>query len=137
MAIPWLTVLSNIPWRDVITTAPKVAEEAKKLWTRLNRHPTPKPHQDSQSPVEKSIYAGDEHALEVAHRKITILEADLADIKAQMMESSTLIKALADQNAQLVKHIEINRSRLKMLAVVLAIFIGIAIFAIFKMQAML
>lgn len=42
MAIPWLTVLSNIPWRDVITTAPKVADEAKKLWTSLNRHPTPK-----------------------------------------------------------------------------------------------
>jgi hypothetical protein len=137
MAIPWLTVLSNIPWRDVITTAPKVADEAKKLWTSLNRHPIHKPHQDTQSPVEKSVYAGDEHALEVAHRKISMLEADLANIKAQMMESSTLIKALADQNAQLVKHIEINRSRLKMLAVVLAIFIGIAIFAIFKMQAML
>jgi len=137
MATPWLTVLSNIPWRDVITTAPKVADEAKKLWKSLNRNPSAKLHPETQSPVEKPVYAGDQQALESAHRQIAMLEVDLAEIKAQMMESSILIKALADQNEQLVKHIEINRSRLKLMMLVLVVLIAMTIFAIFKSQAML
>jgi hypothetical protein len=32
MAIGWLSVLQLVPWGEVISNAPKVAESAKKLW---------------------------------------------------------------------------------------------------------
>jgi hypothetical protein len=34
MAIGWLAVLQLVPWSDVISNAPKIAEGAKKLWIR-------------------------------------------------------------------------------------------------------
>ena len=37
MAIPWLSVLKMVPWSEVISNAPKVAEGAKKLWTAVSR----------------------------------------------------------------------------------------------------
>jgi hypothetical protein len=39
------------------------------------------------------------------------LEAAVSDLQSQMLESSELIKALADQNAQLIQRIEANRVR--------------------------
>lgn len=32
MAIGWLTILKSVPWAEVISNAPKVAEGARKLW---------------------------------------------------------------------------------------------------------
>ena len=39
------------------------------------------------------------------------LEAAVADLHSQMLASSELIRELADQNAQLIQRIEINRVR--------------------------
>ncbi|MDB5966656.1 MAG: hypothetical protein JWQ72_3156, partial [Polaromonas sp.] len=53
-------------------------------------------------------------------------EETLADLHSQMLASSELIKALADQNAQLIKHIELHRKRIVALAaaVVLSLALG-------------
>ncbi|MDP1899430.1 MAG: hypothetical protein Q8K96_03110, partial [Rubrivivax sp.] len=40
------------------------------------------------------------------------LETAVADLHGQMFASSELIKALAEQNAQLVKRVEANRVRM-------------------------
>jgi hypothetical protein len=39
MAIPWLSVIKLVPWGEVISNAPKVAEGAKKLWSAVSREP--------------------------------------------------------------------------------------------------
>ena len=49
------------------------------------------------------------------------LETAITDLHAQMLASSELIKALADQNAQLIKRIEFNRVRWLWLAAAVAL----------------
>ena len=101
MAIPWLSVLKMVPWSEVISNAPKVAEGAKKLWTAVSR----KSH-SAESTAEST-----QPALSPEAQSIAMLQAQLADLQHQMLASSELIKALADQNTQLIRRIEDNRIR--------------------------
>jgi hypothetical protein len=112
MAIGWLTVLKSVPWGDVISSAPKVAEGAKKLWNAVAKKPP--------SPAMPSSGAQDPQA-------IARLQSQLNELHSQMLASSELIKALADQNAQLIKRIELNRVRLLWLAAVTAVVAIVAV----------
>lgn len=139
MAVPWLVVLQNIPWKDVIVNAPKVADEAKKLWTTIKREPGSAQTETSAAsePAEKAVHdAEDTPQVIKLQQKTAQLERAVDDLHTQLLESSALIKALADQNEVLVKHIEINRSRLKLVSIVLAIFVVLGIFAILRLQGM-
>lgn len=113
MAIGWLAVLKMVPWADVISAAPAVADGAKKLWDAVARKPPP-----PELPI-----ANAQPELSPELRAIATLEARLASVQAaaselhdQMLASSELIKVLADQNAQLIKRVEINRVRVLWLA---------------------
>lgn len=138
MAVPWLLVLQNIPWKDVIVNAPKVADEAKKLWTTIKREPgASETVQPSDRDAEKEVFDTDDTSQVIKlQQKTDQLERAVDDLHTQLLESSALIKALADQNELLVKHIEINRSRLKLLSIIVAIFIVLGIYAILKLQGM-
>lgn len=121
MAIGWLTILKSVPWAEVISNAPKVAEGARKLWNAVGR----------QRAADKAAEAGaqpaashEPHTLEALEARAAALEAAVSDLHGQMLASSELIKELAEQNAQLVKRIEANRKRTLWLgaaAIVLAI----------------
>lgn len=127
MAIPWMVVLQNIPWREVITNAPRVADEAKKLWTNLSRQRSPL---DAKTvPSTTTVFSGEgARDLNLMQTKILSLEAQVADLHAQMLESTKLINALAAQNAEFANHIEKNRRRIRLL--MLAFFVLLAVFAI-------
>ncbi|MDP1927884.1 MAG: hypothetical protein Q8K62_05165, partial [Thiobacillus sp.] len=56
------------------------------------------------------------------------LETAVADLHGQMFASSELIKALAEQNAQLVKRVEANRVRMLWLTAATAV-LAIAVIA--------
>jgi len=108
MAIGWLSVLQMVPWGDVISNAPKVAEGAVKLWNAVARKP----------PVAEPAAAGTPGALTPEAQAVATLQAQLAaaetalsDLHNQMLASSELIRALADQNTQLIKRVEVNRIR--------------------------
>lgn len=107
MAIGWLTVLQSVPWSDVISNAPKVAEGAKKLWNMVGRKSVP-----PDSSEVSTQPAGLSEAQTLADRTAA-LEAAVADLHDQMLASSELIKALAEQNAQLIQRIEANRVRVR------------------------
>ena|SRR5687767_2485737 len=94
MAIGWLTVLKSVPWGEVINNAPKVADGAKKLWKAVAR----KPPSGEAAPSPQS--------------ELARLGAAVDDLHRQMVASSELIKALAEQNTELVRRIELNRVRL-------------------------
>ncbi len=119
MAIGWLTVLKMVPWGDVIENAPKVATGAKKLWDSVGKKRAP------QMPVASSAAvttpAPDAAALQA---QIAELQAAMADLHQQMLQSSELIESLAVQNTQLIARIELNRKRLLWLAVLV---LGLAI----------
>ena len=128
MPIPWVTVLQVVPWSEVIRTAPKVAEGAKKLWNAVGNKPaapevTETSMQPAVSPEAKSIAALEARA--------EALETSVADLHEQMLAASELIKALAEQNTQLVQRIEANRVHMIWLSVATTVVAIGALLALF------
>jgi hypothetical protein len=114
MAIGWLTILSNVPWSDVIKNAPAVADGAKKLWKKVGG----KASTASSPPVAESATPED---------RIANLQARVDELHAQMLTASEVVQSLAEQNAQLIARVETNRRR--MLAL-LVFNIGVAALAV-------
>ncbi|MBA4109801.1 MAG: hypothetical protein C0487_09440 [Leptothrix sp. (in: Bacteria)] len=108
MAIGWLSVLQAVPWSDVISNAPKVAEGAKKLWSTVSKKPAASPT-DTEAPTASSSSS-------LIDARVAALEANAAQLHEQLVASSELIKALAEQNAQLIRGIEANRVKVKWLS---------------------
>lgn len=109
MAIGWLAVLKMVPWADIIRNAPQVADGAKKLWNAVAKKPAPQ-----KSPPENTApaFSSEPEAITLLQAQLTIVTAEVADLHEQMLASSELIKALAEQNTQLIKHVESNRTKI-------------------------
>lgn len=103
MAIGWLTILSNVPWREVIKNAPVVADGAKKLWKKVGS----KTSTASGVPVAEPAMPED---------RIANLQARVDELHAQMLTASEVVQSLAEQNAQLIARVEKTRRRLFWLA---------------------
>lgn len=117
MAIPWFVVLQSIPWSEVIKNAPRVAESAKNLWNTISRKP-------AVSAMAAHAEATIHEAIGMLQSRVAALEESSAQLHEQMLVSSELLKALAEQNSQLVKRIEIYRLWiLGMLVAVVGMFI--------------
>lgn len=109
MALGWMTVLQLVPWTEVIKNAPAVAEGARKLWSTVG---SKTPTDAARAPGTQLVPEAADHATpaEVLAR-LAEAEAAVDQLHTQMQASSELIKALAEQNAELVRRVEINRSR--------------------------
>jgi predicted nucleic acid-binding Zn-ribbon protein len=105
-----LTVLSNIPWGQVVENAPKVAEGAAKLWNTVTSFR--KSSASGQQAGDKISQKAPSET-EALRSQLQALEETVRNLQDQMQASSELIKALADQNTQLVQRIELNRVRLQ------------------------
>jgi hypothetical protein len=115
MAIGWLTVLKMVPWTDVISNAPAVAEGAKKLWKGVAKK-TPANATDAGFAPGSASDSLAPPSLTSLQMQFIATEAAVADLRQQMLASSELIKELAEQNTQLIKRVETNRKRLLWLA---------------------
>jgi len=102
MAIGWMTILSNVPWSDVIRNAPAVADGAKKLWQKVGRKP--------------AVSVADVEVGEVVPEAWQLLQGQVDELRGQLIASSEVIQALAEQNAQLIARVEATRRRLFWLA---------------------
>jgi len=113
MAIPWLAAaFKAIPWKEVVTAAPSLVESTKKLWssvTRTQKQPSPANEQSGES---SSTHSDQLSAIEA---RFLVLEARTAEIARQAVTSAELVKSLAEQNAQLVRAVEILRLRTRKL----------------------
>ena len=108
MSIGWLTVLKAVPWTEVISHAPKITEGAKKLWkSAAGKQPGAGATEPSSLNEVGSASAS---MAELTHR-LASTEARLAELHVQVLSSIDLIKALSEQNAQLVQRMEIIRRR--------------------------
>lgn len=118
MAIGWLAVLKTVPWADVISNAPMVADGAKKLWTAVAR----KRAVEGNHAEGIQTLSPEAQALADTNVRIAELESAVLELRTQMLASSELIQALADQNAQLIKSVETNRIRenFLMIAIIVA-----------------
>lgn len=124
MAIGWLTVLQSVPWTEVISNAPKLAEGAKKLWNKAASNPAP---QEAPAAAESQAASPESQAIAALETRARSLEAAITDLHGQMLASSELIKALADQNAQLVARVEANRVRVLWLSVATGVVAVVAL----------
>ena len=124
MAIPWWVVLRSVPWTDVIRNAPKVAEGAKRLWDAVaQKTAAPKPPAFDIKPDA----SGATPSLSALGARLASLESAVSDLHKQMLATSEVIKALADQNTQLVKRVEANRVRVAWLTGITAVLAIISI----------
>lgn len=121
MAIGWLALLKAVPWVEVARNAPEVAESAKRLWKAIAKK---SPKSELEVITEHTLFASEDQEISWLKERLTAIEAANADLHNQMLTSAELIKALADQNTQLINTIELNRIRILRLAV-LTVFIGL------------
>lgn len=112
-----ISVLSNIPWGQVVENAPKVADGAARLWNAVTRK---KPGQSPDANA-KAVVDAAQSDTEVMKRRLVAMEEHILRLEEQMGASAELIKALAEQNTQLVRKIELNSVRLLRLATATAI----------------
>ncbi len=119
MALSWLAVLQSVPWSDVIKNAPKVAEGAKNLFDTVARRgqktAAAQAPANAESPVgvPKSAEA---QAIAALETRMAAMDTAMAELNAQLLASSQVIKDLAEQNTQLIQRIEANRVRTLWLA---------------------
>jgi hypothetical protein len=121
MAIGWLTLLKAVPWVEVARKAPEVAESAKKLWNTIAKNSS-KTEVEVQSEIHS--FASEEQGMDWLKERLAANEAAYADLHKQMLTSAELIKTLAEQNAQLINAIELQRKRFVRLTV-FSVIIGI------------
>lgn len=96
MAISWISALKMVPWDVVVSNAPGVVEGARKLWKSAGKNEAA----SGNIPTDLS-----------AESRLEAMEGEVADLQQEMASSAELIKALADQNAQLVQAVAVLRSR--------------------------
>ena len=115
MAISWIAALKLIPWSDVISNAPMVADGAKKLWSTVAKKPLP-PHPENAG--SRSVVSTEAQAISALEARMVAMESALSELHTQMLASSELIQALAEQNSQLIVRVESNRARVQWLALI-------------------
>ena len=113
MAIGWLTVLKMVPWTDVISNAPKVADGAKKLWGSVGKKSPVIGAPLSEAEPDRTP---DAPSVTKLTTRIGELEAATGELHSQMLASSELITTLAEQNTQLIQRVERHRLQLLWLA---------------------
>jgi hypothetical protein len=101
MAIGWLSILKAVPWTDVVSNAPKVADGAKKLWETVARKKAPADVATGTSATSTA----DTPSLAGLEARMGELSGEVARLQQEMLASSQLIKSLAEQNAQLVRRV--------------------------------
>ena len=129
MAIGWLTILQSVPWSEVISNAPKVADGAKKLWKTVARKTAP--HETSGGDGQ-AVLSPEAQAFATLENRLATLEATTTELHGQMLASSELIAALAEQNAQLIKRIERNRRHVLWLGTVTFVLVFLAVIGVVK-----
>ncbi len=114
MPIGWLVVLQSVPWTEVMKNAPKVADGAKKLWNVIVTKKPPSPR--AIPPTAQPTLSPKDQVIATLQSQVAALELETVDLHNQMLASSELIKALAEQNTQLIQRIQANRIHLLWLA---------------------
>lgn len=123
MAIPWLVLLKTVPWADVISNAPAIADGARKLWKKVGGTGAAA---EPMAPAPIVVPPGGD-VVQALRTRVEQLSAETGALQQELQTSSELLKALADQNALLVERVEAHRVRLRWLsALVLLMGLGLA-----------
>ena len=117
MAAGWIAALKLVPWGDVIEATPQILQAAKKLLGT-----TQKGNADAAAGALEGG-AGGEPAMPFA-LQLQHLRDRVAQLEREQQESAVLIQSLAEQNAQVVRAVEVlgqRQQRLMVAAGILAV----------------
>ena len=127
MAVGWMSVLKMVPWSDVISNAPKVADGAKKLWSTVAKKTGAATEAEAPAEPVATHNLPAAELLALLQAQLARQDARMGELRQQMLSSSELIQSLAEQNTQLVQRVEANRVRVRWLTLaVLLLGIGLA-----------
>ncbi len=121
MAI-WLTALKLIPWSSVLEAAPHIVKGARSLIAKTKDNPPAAPA-TSSTPEEP---LSDSEKLVSLNRRLLEMQDKIVELSSEQKSSAELIQLLAEQNAQVVKAIDVLRVRTKVL-VIFCLLLGIAL----------
>ena len=122
MAIGWLAVLQSVPWGDLISSAPKVADSAKKLWQNAGKKSFGPPFDATDVP---HVLSSEAQTIKSLQQQLNEADLAIADLQSQMLASSELLRDLANQNTQLVKRMESIWVKLKIVSFVTVFLVAI------------
>jgi uncharacterized coiled-coil protein SlyX len=120
MAVGWYSVLKLVPWADVISNAPQIAEAAKKLWGNVAKKGPPEPGDGDHTEAVLMSRSPTDRLAELEAR-VEVSEGAVVELHRQMVESTKLIDTLASQNSMLVSRVEANRVLVRWLIVVVLV----------------
>ena len=115
MAAGWWTVLRTVPWSEVISASPQVANGARRLWDTVNRNKQGMP--DGPMGMAPEMPGQEEDVFDILINRVERNDAEVTDLRNQMRSASELIANLADQNAQLIAKMDVQRQKMTWLAV--------------------
>ena len=95
---------------DLIVAAPAIARGAHRLWTGIRKRPESDATEDRGDHLQQ-------------------LESQLSELRKELLASSEVIKAMAEQNERLLEAVGILRLRVRVLtgACVILLVLGVAI----------
>ena len=119
MAAGWWTVLRTVPWSEVISAAPQVANGARRLWDTVNRNWQGMP--DGPMGMAPEMAGQEDDVFDVLIRSVERNDAEITDLRNQMRSASEIIANLADQNAQLIAKVDAQRQKMTWMGVTAAL----------------
>jgi len=103
------TILSNIPWGQVVESAPKIAQGAGRLWENVkNRGVEPSASTSTSTSTGTTEPPTD---LQQLQSRTQALESQVQALQDEMRSSALLVKQLAEQNEQLVERMQALQQR--------------------------
>ncbi|MCD2513550.1 hypothetical protein [Comamonas endophytica] len=113
MAISWITALKLVPWGDVIEATPQVLKAAKGL---LRKKEAAAEAAATAAAEPAARLATPSTAGEQALQLIQTLEARIRQLEQGQQQSAELIQQLAEQNAQVIRTVDLLRTGAQRLA---------------------
>ena len=116
MAIgPVLSVLSNLPWGTIVESAPKVAENASRLWETVKKRRGARTDPGDEAPGVPTAPAADPRPADLLQLQAQVgeLRSSVTSLEDELRHSAGVIRDLADQNARLIARVERARRTLK------------------------
>ena len=120
MALPWLTALKIIPWKDVMEAAPAVVAAAKSLRKT-------KPVNDVPPSTPAAVPDTD--------AALTQLRAQLNDQVTRIDALQTTVADLAEQNLRLIAAVDVLRRRTRWLLAGTALALALALLVAYRLGA--
>lgn len=113
MPISWMTALKLVPWGDVIEATPQVLKAAKGLLRKKEAAAEAAAAAASEPAGRLAIpNTAGEQALQL----IQTLEARIVQLEQGQRQSAELIEQLAEQNAQVIRTVDLLRTGAQRLA---------------------